>query len=146
MKKITTRQLEAHFEWLNEHMETFNAGYADYLHDKWLSIEDNDKEGISLFTLTATAFNDGKSMDKLCEHLFDFTIAEQQMLAFFYNTKYEWDVNNLSLKQYKRMFIDLIGSYTNKLMDSVKKNKAEQTLLNAKHLLYKDTYKHLSIK
>jgi hypothetical protein len=146
MKKITTRQLELHLEWLNEHMETFNGGYAEYLHDKWFSIPDDDKDGITLFSITATAFGDGERTDGFTEHLFDYTVAEQNMLAYFYNVRYEWDIHNLSLEQYKHMFNDLINGYTTDLFGAVKKNKNEQTLLNAKQLLYKETYSNLSIK
>jgi hypothetical protein len=145
MKKITTRQLESHLEWLNEHMESFNDGYAEYLHDKWTeTIEQADKEGISLFSLTVTCFGNKQSSDPFTQHLFDYTIENQNTLAFFYNTKYEWDIKNLSLEQYKHMFNDLINTYTSNLMGAVKKNKNEQTLLNAKQLLYKETYSNLS--
>ena len=142
MKKITTRQLERHLDWLNEHMEGFNTGYAEYVYEKWNGAAQEDKRGMTIFGITAAGFSDEGS-DDLSEHLFNFTMENQEMLLFFYKTKKDLRIDDIDLQTYKGMFKDLVNTYTYQLVQSVKKTDAEQAVLQAKEFLYKNIYKSL---
>ena len=142
MKKITTRQLERHLDWLNEHMETFNSGYAEYVYEKWNAVAQEDKQGMTIFGITAAGFSED-GCENLCENLFNFTMENQEMLLFFYKTKKDLRIDDIDLQTYKAMFKDLINTYTYELVQSVKKTNAEQAVLQAKEFLYKDIYKQL---
>lgn len=142
MKKITTRQLEKHLDWLNDHMDGFNTGYAEYVYKKWNAVAHEDRQGLTILGITAAGFTDEGS-DKLCEQLFNFTMENQEMLLFFYKTKKDLRIDDIDLQTYKAMFKDLINTYTYELVQSVKKTATEQAVLSAKEFLYKDIYKSL---
>jgi hypothetical protein len=134
MKKLSLFELEDRLDWLNQSMETFNQGYAEYVFDKFINADDKH---VPICGLTAILFGHPISAEdeydekenKYSQEFFEF-VRKNHIVSY---KKYKIEDPILDLETYQDVMVDLSNRYTNKLLRSVKKEhkKSVDERLNA---------------
>jgi hypothetical protein len=143
MKKLSILELEDRLYWLNESMESFKNGYAEYLMKKYKKAGDHN---VPICGVTAICFGHPNgpedsydaNEDKYSKDYFNF-VRDNHFESY---KKFMVDDPILSLKDYKKVMYNLTTRYIDKLFNSVK--KSDKKIIDEKIEIYQDFYKWLN--